>query len=301
MVLLLLIAIAAYLSFRFYPVWKAAEYVQKNLDLAHFSYELEVELGREKMQEDQIKGFQILTEVTGLEEEDLYHLTLTGKVWEDTIHVLVYPGGAESPFLELYLGNDTSVINETMLYNSIRNHLAEKIGLLGLVMPEQRETLYMTLEQTEQIFGLDLEGVRNFHLGTVEKKPAVSRYFVLLAAMGREKGTGRSRYTLETEQLELQFEVPEEGSASPLAFRLYAQEPAELTGKYAMIFSQMGFPVNGEQLSVVKNLSVTMVPGGEEISMPTNFVNQNVVELISGIREWVMKLGNGNSGETGNW
>ena len=71
-----------------------------------------------------------------------------------------------------------------------------------------------------------------------------------------------------------------------------------LDGKTDEIFSQMGFPVSGEQLSMVKNLSVTIVPGGNEIIMPTNFVNQTVVELISRIRELVMKLGGGNTGET---
>ena len=42
---------------------------------------------------------------------------------------------------------------------------------------------------------------------------------------------------------------------------------------------------------MVKNLSVTIVPGGNEIIMPEDFVNQTVVELISRIRELVIKLG----------
>lgn len=76
------------------------------------------------------------------------------------------------------------------------------------------------------------------------------------------------------------------------------KELAGLDGKVDQIFSQMGFPVSGEQLAAVKSLSVTIEPGGNEIIMPTNFVNQTVVELISRIRELVMMLGGGNIGET---
>ena len=41
---------------------------------------------------------------------------------------------------------------------------------------------------------------------------------------------------------------------------------------------------------MVKSVSLTMVPGGNEIVMPENFVNQTVVELISRIRELLIKL-----------
>ena len=56
------------------------------------------------------------------------------------------------------------------------------------------------------------------------------------------------------------------------------------------IISRLGFPVDRGRLSMVKSVSLTMVPGGNEIVMPENFVNQTVVELISRIRELLIKL-----------
>lgn len=370
-VLLLLLAIAVYLGIRLYPVWKAAAYLSENMDFAHYTYELEVELDQEKMQREQGRLFEILTEVTGFETEAMCRLTVRGSVWEDTIHAMIYPEGmeevhsTESPLIELYLGSDMDVVNETYIYNAVRNQLAEKVRLLGLVMPEQNEMLYMTLEQVEQIFGLDLKGVRNFSLQTDGDDIGAGQYFIMLALMSREKTGEGSRFTLETEQVELEVTVPEgDGadtvSAPVLRLRMkdggvtkaaqftensraaetmqftengvaaeatqlaedsrstkgtqYAEENGAMEGGYSgkishfikeltgldgkmeQIFSQMGFPVSGEQLSMVKNLSVTIVPGGNEIIMPTNFVNQAVVELISRIRELVMMLGGGNTG-----
>lgn len=367
-VLLLLLAIAVYLGIRFYPVWKAAKYLSDNMDFAHYSYELEVELDQEEMQREQGRLLEILTGVTGFEPEAMCRLTVRGSVWEDTIHALIYPSGADSPLIELYLGSDTDVVNETYIYNAVRNHLAEKVRLLGLVMPEQKEALYMTLEQVEEMFGLDLRGVRGFSLQTADNGIGVGQYFAMLAVMDREKSAEGSRFTLETERVELEAIVPEsdgtDGTSAPV-LRLhmdqthsmegakftedsgtteetqfaenggtvegmqftedsrstketqsaegkdsmeggfsgkilhFVKELTGLDGKVDQIFSQMGFPVSGEQLSVVKNLSVTIVPGGNEIIMPTNYIDQNVVELISRIRELVMRLGGGNAGETG--
>lgn len=347
--LLLLLAIAVYLGIRLYPVWKAAAYLSENMDFAHYTYELEVELDQEEMQREQGRLLEILAAVTGFEPEAMCRLTVRGSVWEDTIHALIYPGGmegvqaTESPLIELYLGSDTDVVNETYIYNAVRNHLAEKVRLLGLVMPEQNEMLYMTLEQVEQIFGLDLKGVRDFSLQTDGEGIGAGQYFIMLALMSREKAAEGSSFTLETEQVGLEVTVPEGDSADTVSapvLRLHMEqvhsmeevhsieevhpmkdehsmedggstdggfsgkilhsikELAGLDGKVDQIFSQMGFPVSGEQLAVVKSFSVTIEPGGNEIIMPTNFVNQTVVELISRIRELVMMLGGGNIGET---
>lgn len=334
--LLLLLAIAVYLGIRLYPVWKAAVYLSENMDFAHYTYELEVELDQEEMQREQGRLLEILAAVTGFEPEAMCRLTVRGSVWEDTIHALIYPGGmeevhsTENPLIELYLGSDIDVVNETYIYNAVRNHLAEKVRLLGLVMPEQNEMLYMTLEQVEQIFGLDLKGVRDFSLQKDGEGIGAGQYFIMLALMSREKAAEGSSFTLETEQVGLEVTVPEGDSADTVSapvLRLHMKkvlskdehsmedggsteggfsgkilhsikELAGLDGKVDQIFSQMGFPVSGEQLAVVKSLSVTIEPAGNEIIMPANFVNQTVVELISRIRELVMMLGGGNIGET---
>ena len=238
-VLLLLLAIAVYLGIRFYPVWKAAECLAENMDFAHYSYELEVELDQEVMQRDQGRLLEILTGVTGFEPEAMCRLTVRGSVWEDTVHAMIYPEGmeevysTESPLIELYLGSDTDVVNETYIYNAIRNHLAEKVRLLGLVMPEQNEMLYMTLEQVEQMFGLDLRGVRGFSLQTADDGIGVGRYFIMLAVMDREKAAEGSRFTLETERMELEAIVPERDGAdvtSAPVLRLHMEEMRFMEG-----------------------------------------------------------------------
>lgn len=289
LVLLLLAVVLVYLGIRLYPVWKAAVYLEKQLDMEHCAYEMEVVLDREAFPEGSDRAFKIMAELTGLKETDLYKLTMKGEVWEDLIHILVFPGEASAPLAELYLGNDIAVINETMLYNTIRDNLVEKYALLGTVMPRQEETLYITLEQTEQLFGLDLGKVRDFRLDGINTDIGAGGYFLLLAVMSRERGTGADCFTLATDHVELEFEIPGEGAVSSMKMELQVQNPSELVEKMSFLASWMGLPT-GKQLNMVKSFAFTMTPGSERITVPGDYVNQNVVELLSRIREWVVRL-----------
>lgn len=293
-ILLLFLVFAGYLVIRLYPVWKAAVYLDKHLDVTCCVYELEVALDREALPEGSDKMLGILAELTGVSEEDMYTLTLKGEVWEDVIHVLVYPWKAQNPLIELYLGDDTDVINETMLYNMIRDTLVEKYALLGPLIPRQQETLYITLEQTERLFGLDLRKLRNFRLKGINDHVGAGGYFLLLAFMSREKGGGQEHYSLSLDQVELRFDISGEGT-SPIEVGLQLQNPSELAGKASVITYRMGFPA-GDYMTMVKSLAISITQGSEEIVVPGNLVNQNIVELIARIREWVIKLRNG--GET---
>ena len=295
-VFLLLAAVLVYFGIRLYPVWKAAVYLKEHLDMAHYTYELELDLDREALPEGSGRVLGILKKLTGLSEKDIYHLTVRGEVWENMIHVLVFPGDLQEPLMELYLSDATDVIYQTMLYNAVRQNLTEKYGLLKLVMPEQKETLYITLEQTEQLFGLDLKQVRDFRLERMDDNIAAGGYFLLLAAMSREKEGDLDCFTLTMDQVEIQFEIPKEGCRSPLKISLKVQNPSELTGKAAAAASRMGFPA-GKELAMVKRFAITMTSGSEEIVMPGNFVNQTIIELLSQIREWVTQLFNDGADE----
>ena len=79
-VLLLLIAAAVCLGIRFYPVWRAARYLHENMDLAHYAYELEVELDSGALRREYGSLFTVLTGMTGFEEDALCHLTVRGNV-----------------------------------------------------------------------------------------------------------------------------------------------------------------------------------------------------------------------------
>ncbi len=122
---------------------------------------------------------------------------------EDRVHLTIYPEGRTEPLFELYLSDDIDVINETMVYNAIRSHLTAKFGLLAHLMPAQEETLYLTLEQVEQLFGTDLSGLADFRLGAWDRRVNAKECFLLLAVMSREKQKDGYRFTLDIGQADI--------------------------------------------------------------------------------------------------
>ena len=58
----------------------------------------------------------------------MYRLSIEGSAMEGKVHLLICPDGRTEPLIELYLSDDMSVINETMLYSAIRGNLTEKLG-----------------------------------------------------------------------------------------------------------------------------------------------------------------------------
>ena len=206
-VLFLLLAAAVGAGLYLYPAWKAAKALGDEMELPCKAFVLEVELDRDAVPREQEKMLGMLAKLTGIPEDAMYRLSIEGSAMEGKVHLLICPDGRTEPLIELYLSDDMSVINETMLYSAIRGNLTEKLGLLDYLMPRQEETVYMTLEQVEQLFGADLSGIGDMRLPAPEKEIGAGEYFLLLAVMAREKSGNGYSFALEREQMSLGFDV----------------------------------------------------------------------------------------------
>lgn len=280
----MLLAALAWAYVRFFPLWEAAKVLKQNMEYGDYAYELEVELKPENLTEAQEKLLKHLTWLTGFSREAMCRLTIRGSVWEDKIHARIYPEGAQEPVTELFLEGDNCVISESAMYNTIRENLLDRHRLLRLIMPEQQEELYISLEQIEQLFDLELEAVRTF--GALEKRVEIPawQYFAMLTAMSEEQTENGSAFEMETEQVLLRFELEDRGDVK---LQFTVQEPTEVLSEKEELLSRMGIRIP-EQLEMVKNLNAVIMPRkGGEIRMPENLVNQGIIDLIVEVRDWI--------------
>ena len=289
--MVLLAVVAAAGAWYLYPAWYWAGSLQEKMDFAHFSYEMEVEMDKEGMKEEQKKLFEVLAFLTGRDEEALYHLTVKGSVWQDRIRVWIYPMGAANPLVELYMSGENDMINEAVFYNVVRENLTEKYPLLGHLMPRQENDMYMTLEQVEQMFDVDLSGMREFTLPTI-REFSRGQYFALLAFMSREETEGGRRFGLEREGADLWFDMQRSQEETHVRVEFSVRDQETLS-EAADLLSKMGIQLPGAagRFQMLKTLNASLWMGeGEEIAVPSKFVSQDIVELISLIREWILKL-----------
>ena len=281
-ILALLLILAGCLFMRFYPAWKSAEVLQEKMDLAHFTYEVEFELNKEKLPTEYTKIFESLSEITGVEESIMYNLTAKGTVWEDVIYIEIFHQGAEEALIEMYLSDSQDVVNESRIYNAFRENIVGRSGLLEMVVPKGEDNVYMTLEQADQLFGIDLSAVSNFSIPFTDMSFSQKEYFVVLSALSREKQEMSDTFVLDMERIDLSLDVPKAENSSDIVVSLSVEEPAEALAEAADLVAQLGIEIPVENFAVLKSFAITAVSGnGKEPVMPTNYISQETIIVLS--------------------
>lgn len=152
-ILLLLIAVALVIqAVRIVPV---AGRLQNALKMQNCAITIEASLDQHALTDDQQKLLQNLSLLTGVSQAQWGELTLQGGYDGNAIELAVY-GGLDTLLTQLYLTQDCQAVDIHAIYNRAYDHLTEKAGLLALVLPQWNFGEYISLQQLEYAFGLQL-------------------------------------------------------------------------------------------------------------------------------------------------
>lgn len=267
-----------------YPHWKAAKLLKEHFNPERVGYTLEVQLLEEQMTDDQKQFVDVLSMLTGIDTENFYKLHLEGTTWDGIVEVQVFPDGQENPLFELYLSDESEVMNGAMFYQTVRANLSGGNALIERLLPKWEDHTYVTLEQAEQIFGIDLSAVRNFSLPQI-KEPSTSSWFMALLAMKRENGDNEVIYAAEKAGAAVKLVLPEEGNVT-VEF-----DVPNLQETLTAINEKASLSIDTEQFVLVGQLSGTVSAAGqEELSVPEDCISQDTVEILEGVRVLIQEL-----------
>lgn len=267
-----------------YPHWKAAKLLKEHFNPERVGYTLEVQLLEEQMTDDQKQFVDVLSMLTGIDTENFYKLHLEGTTWDGIVEVQVFPDGQENPLFELHLSDESEVMNGAMFYQTVRANLSGGNALIERLLPKWEDHTYVTLEQAEQIFGIDLSAVRNFSLPQI-REPSTSSWFMALLAMKRENGDNEVTYAAEKAGAAVKLVLPEEGNVT-VEFDL-----PNLQETLTAINEKASLSIDTEQFVLVGQLSGTVSAAGqEELSVPEDCISQNTVEILEGVRVLIQEL-----------
>ncbi len=118
---------------------------------------IEASLDQQALTEDQQKFLQNLSMLTGVEQEQWGEMTLQGGYDGNAMELAVYGGQDTDALLtQLYLTQDCQAMDIHTIYDRAYAHLTEKVELLALVLPQWSFGDYVSLQQLEYAFGLQL-------------------------------------------------------------------------------------------------------------------------------------------------
>lgn len=289
-ILAVLIIALVVLAIRFYPVYRAAAFLEKNLTPEHMEYSVEVEINRDELEEKRVKLLDGLASITGTDRDAMYRLRIEGSVDGDIIHAYVYPDGQKSPLIELYLSDDTDVINGAILYNAVRENYCGQNPLLSYLVPVWSDHEYVTLEQAEQMLEVDLSALKDFKKPFRDKKLSLKMYFAALTIMQRESEAGTEKFDMKLAGLDLVLCLNE--TKPSVEVELDMEKPAALLEKYADKLSLLGVSLDSDRLRAFDTVSATvrMEKDGAALQIPENIISQNTVDIISGLRSVVQEI-----------
>lgn len=152
-ILLLVIVVAlVVLAVRILPV---ARRLQSALTAQSCAITIEASLDQQALTDDQQKFLQNLSMLTGIDQAKWGELTLQGGYDGDALELAVY-GGQDTLLTQLYLTQECQAMDIHAIYDRAYTHLTEKVGLLALVLPQWSFGDYISLQQLEYAFGLQL-------------------------------------------------------------------------------------------------------------------------------------------------
>lgn len=286
-ILLLILAAVIAAAVYFYSLWRTAKRFEKELDLAHFFFAVDVELEQEGLTGEQLALIDSLAGISGLKRKTFLKLRIEGSVWEDKVYAEIFPAGSSDPLTEVYLSSGDDFVNISPLYDSIRSELVRRYARyapLDGLLPVIGGDCYMTLEHVEELTGGDLSSIRNFEPSFSQYDLSAVEYFAALAVLPfieHEKG---SALTLKA----VKEPIGVDGRRAVLYFEM--EQPAQVVErnveKYGDILSQLNINIDGSSFKALKRLAVTMGSEGvQEIAMPENVIGGALLDILGAIRE----------------
>ncbi|MDE5950347.1 MAG: hypothetical protein K2H12_02045, partial [Acetatifactor sp.] len=144
--------VAAVLAIRIIPT---ARRLQSALTAQNCAITAQAELNRSRLTADQQKLLETLSQLTGLEDAEWNRLTLQGGYDGNAIRLAVR-GGQGTQLTQLYLTQDCQAVDMHAIYDRAYSHLTGEIGLLALMLPQWSFGDYISLQQLEHAFRLEL-------------------------------------------------------------------------------------------------------------------------------------------------
>ena len=196
-----------------FPLVQAAFMLNRVPDFNRFAYEVSLELNEDNLSDEQRQFMNVMSWMLNADKEACFNWKAAGTFQDDSTYAKIYCEGLSDPVTEVYFSEKESVINIKMLYETIRQNVMASHPLVGGVLPEWGYGEYISIEQIEEIFQVDLKEMFRIERPAENRKQGLWQSFCMLGKMDRRKGdNGELQFetSFNTYQVLLEFAEKDE-------------------------------------------------------------------------------------------
>lgn len=287
-ILALMVGAVAY----FVPRWKSSEVLFNNADMVHFTFDAEIDLKQENLDGQVKETIDNMAFLLGRTEKDLCELNIKGNVYENKIFAEIYPEDATEPVISFYLSEDQRIINASPFIKAYRDKIAEVVSatpLLKNMLPEVPDELYLTTEQVEGLFGVDLSVLDHFGYNMSPLTLSRIECFAELLFLEREETKAVSTYKWESEHIDAEIDIPH--TESPVIVeKLSIENPVDTIHAIEDKLKTFKIQIPEEGLDVIDEISIEVYTGqGSEIIFP-ELSDMAVLDAILKVKDFITGL-----------
>lgn len=211
-------AVIVLLGIWMFPLLRVAATLHSALHAESYDFQVAVTLNKEILSEQQRQFLALMPWVLGIEEDDCLEWSVTGNISEGSGYAKLYGGGLQEPITDVYFRDDQIMVNIKMLYQSLQKNILEEHPMLGSLLPGWEYGDYISLDQIEEIFAVDIEEIFRDHSSFELSGQSFWEVWNMLRGMERkEDKDGRQRFETIFNSYQTVFEIGRKGKAPMLA------------------------------------------------------------------------------------
>ena len=214
----IVVAVIVLLGIWMFPLLRVTATLHSALHAESYDFQVAVTLNKEILSEQQRQFLALMPWVLGIEEDDCLEWSVTGNVSEGCGYAKLYGGGLPEPITDVYFKDDQVMVNVKMLYQSLQKNILAEHPMFGSLLPGWEYGDYISLDQIEEIFAVDIEEIFRDHSSFELSGQSFWEVWNMLRGMERkEDKDGRQRFETIFNNYQTVFEIGRKGKAPMLA------------------------------------------------------------------------------------
>lgn len=245
-------------AIRMAPLLQAARTMHRVWGAECVEYEIDVTLNPDRLSGEQRKFLDAVSRLLETQESSCMSWNIRGYRSGGQGYAQISCRGLDGTVTDVYFSEDETIVNVKMIYEMLQGNFSGAHPFLGALLPDWQYSDYISLEQVEEIFQVDIRSMFRPSLPKEFSGGNVWQNLMVLRGIERKKGTdGRQ-----------QFEAAWNGYQVEIGIGRAGQEPE---------ISVAGTDGEGEEMIASYDVSVSS-GAAKETDYPDSVMAQGEIE-----------------------
>lgn len=204
----ILLAVVVFAAVRFLPAFRAARTLRQMLREKNIDFEVNVSLEQKQLSEQQRKFLQEISWILQTDEEACMSWKIKGHIRGAQAYAQLFCEGLDGAVTDVYVDGSSAEVNARMLYEALQHKFSAAHPFMGSLLPDWQYHDYISLEQMEGIFQVDVRSMFQQYLP--EKLPSqgfLASLKLLKQMETRQDEEGRQQFAVDWDSQQIRVQA----------------------------------------------------------------------------------------------